>query len=68
MVRRPLKFDFRLWTDAMLQVVWERGFADRVKTGRNKGQIKMRAIKFGDLLLAEASRRGVQLQTPVRYQ
>lgn len=68
MTRRSLEFDFRLWTDAMLQVVWERGFEDRVKTGRNKGQIKMRAIKFGDAVLTEAERRGVRLQTPAKYQ
>lgn len=56
------------WTDAQLQAGWVNGFEVRVKSGRRKGHIKYKAIRLGDAILREASKRGVRLETPIKYQ
>jgi hypothetical protein len=56
------------WTDSQLQIGWERGFEDRVKSGKNKGQITLRAAKLGDAILAESEKRGFRVNTPARFQ
>lgn len=56
------------YTNAQLQTEWERGFEDRVKSGPSKGCIKLRSVKRGDKVLAEAGWRGLALQTPAKYQ
>jgi len=56
------------WTNDQLQQAWAQGFEDRVKSGKAKGQIKLKAIRFCDKVLQEAQRRGVALVTPSQYQ
>lgn len=44
-------------TDEQLASAWSACDQQRVKTGPNKGQITMRALKFSDAILAEQNRR-----------
>jgi len=52
-----LERTFRPYTDAHLAAAWEAIDKDRVKSGRNKGFIKLKAAAFGDLILKEQARR-----------
>lgn len=56
------------YSNDQLQAFWEKGFEDRVKSGKAKGQIRIRTIKFSTKVLAEATRRGITLVTPAKYQ
>jgi hypothetical protein len=60
--------DLSHWTDEQLQKGWEAGFESRVKSGRYKGCITVRAARLGDAIIAEAGRRGFRLTTPAKYE
>jgi hypothetical protein len=51
---------FAPWTDAQLANWWNglgKREGDRVKTGRNKGLVKLKLIGFSDEVLAEVKAR-----------
>lgn len=56
------------WTNVQLQKGWEQGFECRIKSGLYKGCITTRAARLGDAILAEAAKRGLRINTPVKYQ
>ena len=65
---RRRKQNLKHWSNEQLQRGWEQGFECRVKTGRYKGCITVKAATLGDAILWEASTRGLSIITPKKYQ
>ena len=51
---------FASYSDTHLRVIYSRLGLDRVKTGKNKGQVRMSDLKLERELVAEATRRGAE--------
>lgn len=51
-------------SDQTLVQTWLGIDAQRVKRGRSKGCVKLKAAKLGDRIIAEAKIRGLRLPTP----
>jgi hypothetical protein len=51
-------------TDAQLFDLWRWCGTQRVKSGRNKGHVTIKAAKLGDEVLKEVTRRNIQAALP----